>query len=155
MWAKISNRLAHSEQTFFEWIKRKLLLFRPINKRNLALSNIKINKNLLTLANSVTYLGTKVDETWSWNNKAEFLAKKLSRTNRIHPKLRYHIPTKTLISTYYSLFRSYVLYGSRIWCYKSQQNIMKVFILEKSCMRRITFSEFQEHTTPIFENFKF
>ena len=31
---------------------------------------------------------------------------------------------------------------------------MKIFILEKRYMRFITFSEFQEHTTPIFKNFK-
>ena len=32
---------------------------------------------------------------------------------------------------------------------------MKIFILQKRCMRLITFSEFQEHhTTPIFLNFK-
>ena len=31
---------------------------------------------------------------------------------------------------------------------------MKIFILQKRCMRLITFFEFQEHTTPIFKNFK-
>ena len=25
MWNKISNRLAHSKQTFFEWIKKKII----------------------------------------------------------------------------------------------------------------------------------
>ena len=31
---------------------------------------------------------------------------------------------------------------------------MKIFILQKRCMRLIIFSNFQEHTTPIFKNFK-
>ena len=31
---------------------------------------------------------------------------------------------------------------------------MKIFILQKRCVRLITFSEFQDHTTPIFKNFK-
>ena len=31
---------------------------------------------------------------------------------------------------------------------------MKIFILQKRCIRLINFSEFQEHTTPVFENFK-
>ena len=31
---------------------------------------------------------------------------------------------------------------------------MEIFILQKRCMRLITFSNFQEHNTPIFKNFK-
>ena len=141
-----ANKLSLNES------KTKLLLFRPINKLNLTLSNIKLNGHLLTLAKSVTYLGIEIDETLSWNNQTEVLAKKLSRTNGILSKLRYYILTETLISIYYSLFQSYVLYGSTIWCYTSQKN-MKIFILQKRCMRLITFSNFQEHTTPI-KNFK-
>ena len=86
--------------------KTKLLLFRPINKLNLTLSNIKLNGPLQTLAKSVTYLGIEIDETLSWNNQIEVLAQKLSRTNRILTKLRYYIPMETLISMYYSLFQS-------------------------------------------------
>ena len=32
--------------------------------------------------------------------------------------------------------------------------MMKITILWKRCMRLITFSEFPDHTTPIFKNFK-
>ena len=42
---KISNRLAQSKKLSLNESKTKLLLFRPINKLNLALSNIKLNKN--------------------------------------------------------------------------------------------------------------
>ena len=45
--------------------KTKLLLFRPISKLNLTLSNIKLNGHLLTLEKSVTYLGIEIDETLS------------------------------------------------------------------------------------------
>ena len=34
------------------------------------------------------------------------------------------------------------------------KNKMKIFILQKRCMRLITFSNFKEHTTPIFKNFE-
>ena len=45
-----ANKLSLNES------KTKLLLFRPINKLNLTLSNIKLNGHLLTPAKSVTYL---------------------------------------------------------------------------------------------------
>ena len=35
-----------------------------------------------------------------------------------------------------------------------EKNIMKIFILQKRGKMLITFSEFQEHTTPIFKNLK-
>ena len=118
------------------------------------MSNIKLNGHLITLAKSVTYLGIEIDETLSWNNQIEVLAQKLSRTNGMLSKLRYYIPTETLISIYYGLSQLYVLYDLTIWCYTSQKNIMKIFILPKRCMRLITFSNFQEYIKPIFKNFK-
>ena len=93
-----ANKLSLNES------KTKLLLFRPINKLNLTLSNIKLNGHLLTLAKSVTYLGIEIDETLSWNNQIEVLAKKVSRTKGILSKLRYYVPAQTLTSIRYSLF---------------------------------------------------
>ena len=52
-------------------------------------------KHLLTLAESVTCLGIEIDETLSWNNHIEVLAKRFNRTNEILSKLRYYIPTET------------------------------------------------------------
>ena len=120
------------------------------------MSNIKLNGHLLTLAKSVTYqsLDIEIDETLSWNKQIEVLAKKQSRTNGVLSKVRYYVPMETLISIYCSLFQSYVLYGSTIWCHTFQKDIMKVFILQKICMRLINFSELQEHTTPSFKNIK-
>ena len=54
-----ANKLSLNES------KTKLLLFRPINKLNLKLPNIKLNRLLLTLATSVTYLGIEIDESLS------------------------------------------------------------------------------------------
>ena len=119
-----ANKLSLNES------KAKLLLFRPINKMNLTLSNIKLNGHLLALAKSVTYLGIEIDETLSWNNQIQVLAKKLSRTNRSLSKLRYYIPTETLTSTYYSLFQSYILYGSTFWCYTFKK-ILRRFLFSK------------------------
>ena len=45
--------------------KTKLLLFRPISKLNLTLSNVILNGHFLTLEKSVAYLGIEIDETLS------------------------------------------------------------------------------------------
>ena len=104
-----TNKLSLNES------KRKLLLFRPINKLNLTLSDIKLNGYLLSLAKSVTYLGMAIDETLSWNNQNEVLAKKLSRTNGILSELKYYIPAETLPFSvvYFIWFNNLVLYISK------------------------------------------
>ena len=114
-----ANKLSLNKST------TKLILFRPINKLNLTLSNIWLNEHLLTLAQSVKYLGIEIDETLSWSNQTDVLAKKLSRTNGILSKLRSDIPTETLTSI--CLFQSYILYGSTIWCYTSQKKYNEDF----------------------------
>ena len=119
-----------------------LLLFRPINKLYVTLSNVRLNEHLLTLAKSVTYFGIEIEENLSWNNQIEVLAKRLSRTNGILSKLRYYIPTETLTSIWFNNLMLYIL----------KENY-EDFFLQKRCIRLVTFSEFQEHTTPIFKNF--
>ena len=66
-----ANKLSLNES------KTKLLLFRPINKLNFTLSNIKLNGHLLTLAKSFKYLGIEIDETLSYlgTTKSRFLQK--------------------------------------------------------------------------------
>ena len=71
-----ANKLSLNES------KTKLLLFRPINKLNLKLSNIKLNGHLLTLAKSVMYLGIEIDKTLSWNNQIEVHAKKTQQNKQ-------------------------------------------------------------------------
>ena len=57
---------------------------------------------------------------------------------------------KTCVSVYFSLFYSHVLYGCMVWSYSTQRNIDGIIKLQKRCIRIITYSEFIEHTGPLF-----
>ena len=67
----------------------------------------------------------------------EIIAKKISRARDILSKLRYYVFKKTLTSIYYSLFQS-------------KEN----FVLQKKCMKLLTFSDYSEHGSPIFKSLK-
>ena len=142
-----ANKLSLNES------KTKLLIFRPHRKLNITIPNIKLNSFILTPEKSITYLSIEIDENLSWNKQIEILAKKLSRTNSILLNLRYYVSKKTLTSVYYSLFQLYIVNGSTVWCFMSQKN-MKNFVLQKKCMRLLTFSDYHEHTSPIFKSLK-
>ena len=106
---KISNRLARSKQTSPEWIQTNLLLFTPINKLNLALSNIKFNEYLVTLAKSVTYLGVEIDETLSLSNKTEINAKKKKKKTEFFPNLDIKFQQKIWLQFTADVF--HIIYG--------------------------------------------
>ena len=106
---KISNRLARSKQTSPEWIQTNLLLFTPINKLNLALSNIKFNEYLVTLAKSVTYLGVEIDETLSLSNKTEIHAKKTKKKTEFFPNLDIKFQQKIWLQFTADVF--HIIYG--------------------------------------------
>ena len=86
----------------------------------------------------------------SWDHNTFQLSKKLSRTNGILCKLRHLTPKSTLISIYYSLFYSYLTYGCSVWPLTSQKNLDILNILQKKCIRIITFSNYDCHTNALF-----
>ena len=69
-------------------------------------------------------------------------------------KLRHYVFKKTLISIYYSLFQSYIVYGSAVWSFLPHRNMKKIFALQKKYIRLLIFSDYCEHTSPIFKSLK-
>ena len=61
---------------------------------------------------------------------------------------------KTCISVYFSLFYSFILYDSLAWQFTSKTNLNRVFILQKKCLRIITFSFYKDHSNPLFKDLK-
>ena len=108
----------------------------------------KLLQSLLhTLALRLTklYLGT---------TKLRFLHKNLAELTEFSLNLDITFQWKLWFQCTTVFFSRSRFICSTIWCYTSQKNIMEIFILQKRCMRLITFSNFQEHNTPIFKNFK-
>ena len=103
--------------------KSELVIFRSKTKKELDEITIKINKSKLSPVSNVNYLGVVLDEFLSWDAHVNQLYKKLAQTNGILSKLRHYVPQKTCISVYFSLFYSYILYGSLAWQFTSKTNL--------------------------------
>ena len=142
-----ANKLSLNES------KAKLLIFRSRRKLNIALLSIKLNNFILSSKKTFTYLSIEIDENLSWYKQLEILAKKLSGKNGILSKLRY-VLKKTLTSICHSIFQSYVVYASTVWPFTSQNNMKKIFVFHKKCMRLLIFCNYHERTSPIFKSLK-
>jgi len=116
--------------------------------------SIKFNGKKLHPVNHVKYLGMYIDRYLSWNFHILQLTKKLSRANGILSKLRHNAPIETCLQVYYAIFYSHLIYSCNIWGLTSNENIKKIEVLQKKCLRIMTFSDFNSHTTSLFFNLK-
>ena len=105
--------------------KSKLIIFKSKQKRfdNNNFS-IKLNGSKIEPTDHVKYLGIYLDKNLSWDVQVNQLSKKLSRSNGILCKLRHFVSKKTIISVYYAIFYSHLLYGCPVWSLTTE-NILK------------------------------
>ena len=131
--------------------KSKLLMFKSKQRMlNSDSISIKLGGVKLIPADSVKYLGLHLDKYLSWDLQTNQLSKKLSRANGILSKLRHFAPKQTLVSVYYSIFYTHLLYGCPVWSLTKKENLDTIAILQKKCMRIIHFAPFNSHTNHMY-----
>ena len=95
-----------------------------------------------------------IDKYLSWNFHIQHISRKLSRANGILSKLRHNAPINTCLQVYYAIFHSHLIYGCSLWGLTTEENLNKIEILQKTCLRIMTFSDFSSHTNPLFMDLK-
>ena len=116
--------------------------------------SIKFNSVRLIPVDYVKYLGMFIDNYLSCNYHILQLSKKLSRANGILSKLWHYASTEICLQVYYAIFYSHLIYGCNIWGLTSEENLKKIEILQKRCIRIMTFSDSRNYTNPLFIKLK-
>ena len=65
-------------------------------------------------------------------------------------KLRHFVPRNILLHIYQSLIHPYISYGLTAWGMASKSALNRILILQKGCLRFISFSERRAHAIPLF-----
>ena len=139
---RLSLNAGKTELIFFHSQKHKL------NYDNIS---IKLNRRVkLKPVDFVKYLGMLIDKYLSWNFHINELCKKLSRANGILSKLRYSAPLENCILVYYAIFYSHLIYGCNVWGLANNELIEKIEVLQKKCVRIMSFAPFNSHTNQLF-----
>lgn len=146
-WLRL-NKLSLNED------KTELIIFRSKQHHMDYDINIKLNDILLQPKASVKYLGLYLDNHLSWTVHINHLSKKLSRANGILSKLRHNAPRNICTQVYYAIFNSHLTYGCGVWGLTTEKNLKTIEILQKKCMRILTFSDFDSHSNPLFIDLK-
>ena len=138
---KLSLNAGKTELIFFH-SKRHILNYENIS--------IKLNGEKLKPVDKIKYLGMYIDKYLSWNSHIQQLSNKLSRANGVISKLRHTAPINICLQVYYAIFYSHLLYGCNIWGLTTEENLNKIEVLQKKCVRIMTFSDYNSHTNPLF-----
>ena len=96
------------------------------------------------------YLGIFIDQNLTWKHHIDHVAFKISRYVGLLSKLRHHVPTHTLITIYRSLISPHLTYGLLAWGQACKSHLEKLLQLQKRALRFICFSDFKQHTVPLF-----
>ena len=71
----------------------------------------------------------------------------MRQANGILSKLRYNAPLEVCVQFYYALFYSKLIYGCNAWGVTSNENIRSIEVLQRKCIRILTFAPFDSHVT--------
>ena len=146
-WLEINKLALNIEKTSF-------VIFHSSRKKLTDDIQIKFGKKPVTRAKYVKFLGVLMDEHLSWKFHITELTKKLSRTTGIFFKIRHYLPLDILKNLYYSIFSSFLSYGSSTWGLSYDTYLAPLFLLQKKVLRTISSQPFLSSTTPIFHSLK-
>ena len=161
---KIQKQMNSDLNQLYRWLlankislnvaKTELIIFRKTNEINPHIK-IKLNGSRLYPSKSIKYLGIHLDCDLSGLTQCNEILPKLRRANGMLAKARHYISQQSdLISIYYSMFSSILLYASLVWGLLDNPTLGKIERAQKAAIRIISFSEFKAHTSPLFKELK-
>ena len=109
--------------------------------------NLKIDENKIEQLYEVNTLGIIIDDTLCWKPHIQMIINKIRKTQVVLAKLKYFLPTETLLTIYYSLIMPHLLYGILLWGTQGRY----ITKMQKRTARTIAKTKYNSHTSPIFK----
>ncbi len=131
--------------------KSNFVIFHPHQKKIEIDVSLSINGRYLKNVNYIKYLDVFTDSQLSWKYQVDYIAKKIKRGTGILSKLRLFVNIKILVNLYYAIISPFLIYALIIWGNTYLTTLKPLIILQKKAMRVITFSRFDEHSSPLFK----
>jgi hypothetical protein len=114
--------------------------------------NIAIDDAKLERASSLKFLGVHIDGRLTWKTHIAEISKKVSKNVGILNKIKYKVPSESLLTLYHAMIGSHLSYCTIVWGCAKPSVIDSLIKLQKRAVRIITLSKFREHSDPLFFN---
>ena len=126
------------------------------NTRNLNSDiTLVLDGQTLNPTTSARYLGIIIDDHLSFKSHINHLENKISRSvGGVIAKLSYYLPHNTLITLYYTLIQSHLLYALPVWASTYKTYLLKLKKLQNKALRIISTCPIRSSITPQYYKFK-
>ena len=130
-----------------------MLITPKTNSSNL---NIQVlyNNNLIECCESCKYLGVVLDNKLNFKHQINLIGNKLATAIGILRKLRYFLPSSTLLLLYHALVQPHILYALPLWGSSFPSYLNKMQRLQNKAIRVIAKAKFRDSVTPLYYKLK-
>ena len=104
----------------------------------------------LEQVSSIKFLGIHVDNKLTWKDHVNVICKTISRNIGVINRLKYVLPSSTLLMLYSSLILPYLNYGILVWGNTHQFLLEKNLLLQKKSLGVIFTLNPRAHTEELF-----
>ena len=134
--------------------KTSYIIFGNNNVKTLNL-NIRIQNLPIERQYDTKFLGVILSSNLKWASHIQVVMNKISKNLGIIAKVRHLLPQTLTRMLYLTLVEPYINYCNIVWAGMAPTtNLDKIFRVQKKYCRLITFSKFQAHSRPLFEDLK-
>ena len=116
--------------------------------------NLTFNNEIIQTSEMAKDLGIVFDNKLSFKNHIMFLEKKVARSVCNIAKLSYYLPSKSLLTLYYSLVHTNLLYALPIWASTCQTYLLKLKRLQNKVIRIIAKVPLKSKLTPQYKKYQ-
>ena len=132
--------------------KSNVIVINSNSKYNNLTTDVIASK--LSLVQNARYLGVSFDNCLSFKNHVTLLEKKLSRAVGILAEVKPFLNRKALISLFYEIFHSNLLYGLITWGSTCKSYLTKLSVLQNNAVKILGGGKYYERATPYYSQLK-
>ena len=147
IWFK-SNKLT------FNPSKSNVLIVPPKLKETAPLMNVSLNNVPINQSNSVKYLGVIIDTKLNFDVQINSITHKISKAVGVMTKLKHYLPQKALLTVYYSLVHTHLLYGLSVWGSAYKTHLKKLITLQNKAVKIIGGGSYRDKASPCYSDTK-
>ena len=123
--------------------------FKPKNAS--PISKLEIRNIHIKTTSSIKYLGVHIDDKLAWKAHISYLTNKINNSIGVVCKIRRHLNRRSLLTIYYSLVHSNLVYCQEIWGTAFKTTLLPLIRAQKKILRVICRAPYQAHSEPLFQ----
>jgi len=128
-----------------------MVIHPPGIKTNTSTFKLSIDGAELSRATHCKFLGITIDEALTWKQHILRTNQKISKATFTIKQLKFTLPTRTLLTLYYSLIHPHLTFGIIAWGNARSNILRKTETLQKRALRTIHNKKNNSHTDPLFK----